>query len=204
MGYHLEGKLLEVCNCNVLCPCWIGEDPDYGTCESILAWKIEKGEIGGVDVSGCTIGLIIFIPGNILDGNWKAAVYVSDHASDGQHDAIMSVWSGEAGGPVADLVQLVGEVVSVERVPIQFDVDGGEGTLKIGDVGYAVMENYKNASGATTTLSDTIFSTVPGAPVFVGKATTYKAKNEAVGVNQDSSGQNALQSVFVFDHQEAA
>ncbi|TDI59649.1 MAG: DUF1326 domain-containing protein, partial [Alphaproteobacteria bacterium] len=107
-GYHLEGKLLEVCNCNVLCPCWIGEDPDYGTCESILAWKIEKGEIGGVDVSGCTIGLIIFIPGNILDGNWKAAVYVSDHASDGQHDAIMSVWSGEAGGPVADLVQLVG------------------------------------------------------------------------------------------------
>jgi len=83
-------------------------------------------------------------------------------------------------------------------------VDGGEGTLKIGDVGYAAMENYKNASGATTTLSDTIFSTVPGAPVFVGKATTYKAKNEAVGVNQDSSGQNALQSVFVFDHQEAA
>ncbi len=204
MGYHLEGKLLEVCNCNVLCPCWIGEDPDYGTCESILAWKIEKGEIGGVDVSGCTIGLIVFIPGNVLDGNWKAAVYVSDHASDAQHDAIMSVWGGEAGGPVADLVQLVGEVVSVEKVPIQFDVDGGEGTLKIGDVGFASMENYKSASGATTTLSDTVFSTVPGAPVFVGKATTYRAKNEAVGVNQDSSGQNALQSVFVFDHQEAA
>ena len=28
MGYHLEGRLLEVCDCRVLCPCWIGEDPD--------------------------------------------------------------------------------------------------------------------------------------------------------------------------------
>jgi hypothetical protein len=27
MAYHLEGKLLEVCDCRVLCPCWIGEDP---------------------------------------------------------------------------------------------------------------------------------------------------------------------------------
>ena len=28
MGYRLEGDLLEVCDCKVLCPCWIGEDPD--------------------------------------------------------------------------------------------------------------------------------------------------------------------------------
>ena len=28
MGYQLEGRLLEVCDCRVLCPCWIGEDPD--------------------------------------------------------------------------------------------------------------------------------------------------------------------------------
>jgi hypothetical protein len=27
MPYHLEGRLLEVCDCRVLCPCWIGEDP---------------------------------------------------------------------------------------------------------------------------------------------------------------------------------
>ena len=29
-GYQLEGTLLEVCSCDVLCPCWIGEDPDGG------------------------------------------------------------------------------------------------------------------------------------------------------------------------------
>ena len=31
-GYQLEGSLLEVCNCETLCPCWIGEDPDNGIC----------------------------------------------------------------------------------------------------------------------------------------------------------------------------
>ena len=25
MGYRLEGDLLEVCDCKVLCPCWIVE-----------------------------------------------------------------------------------------------------------------------------------------------------------------------------------
>ena len=28
MAYKLEGSLLEVCNCDVLCPCWVGMDPD--------------------------------------------------------------------------------------------------------------------------------------------------------------------------------
>ncbi len=204
MGYRLEGKLLEVCNCEVLCPCWIGEDPDYGTCESILAWKFEKGEIDGVDVSGHTIAAIVYIPGNVLDGNWKAAIYVDDKATDEQNDAILSVWSGDAGGPVAELVQLVGEVVSAERVPIQFDVEGGAGTLKIGEVGFAEMDTYKGPTGETTTLSNSIFSTVPGAPAYISKASVFKAKNEAVGVDQDLSGHNAIQSVFIFDHQEAA
>ena len=39
--YDLEGSLLEACSCGVLCPCWVGEDPDGGTCDSALAWTIE-------------------------------------------------------------------------------------------------------------------------------------------------------------------
>jgi hypothetical protein len=37
-AYQLEGSLLEACSCEVLCPCWIGEDPDRGTCESFNAY----------------------------------------------------------------------------------------------------------------------------------------------------------------------
>lgn len=199
MGYHLEGRLLEVCNCNVLCPCWIGEDPDNGTCDTIIAWRFDKGSIEGVDVAGTTIAVIAHVPGNILEGNWRAAVYVDDKATKQQEEAILKVYTGKLGGPVGDLVKLIGEVVSVERVPLNFDVREGKGVLKIGDAGYAELEPYKGATGGQTTLSDTIFSTVPGAPVFVGKSPRYRSKNEKLGINLDIKGHNALQSVFRFD-----
>ena len=45
-----------------------------------------------------------------------------------------------------------------------------------------------------------MFSTVPGAPVFVGKAKEYWTKNHAgMGKDINIKGHNALQSTFVFD-----
>ena len=199
MAYHLEGRLLEVCNCRVLCPCWIGEDPDNGTCDTIIGWRFDKGQIDGVDVAGATIAVIAHVPGNILEGNWTAAVYLSDNVTPKQEEAILKVYTGKLGGPVADLVKLIGEVVSVEKVPITFDIQGGKGTLKIGSVGYAELEPYVGTSGKTTTLQDTVFSTVPGAPVFVGKAPSYRSKSPKTGKTLDIKNHNALQSVFVFD-----
>src|SRR3954469_24557982 len=55
MAYELEGRLLEVCDCKVLCPCWIGEDPDNGTCDAVVAWRIDRGQVDDVDVSGLTL-----------------------------------------------------------------------------------------------------------------------------------------------------
>lgn len=199
MAYHLEGRLLEVCNCRVLCPCWIGEDPDFGTCDTIIAWHFDKGTVNNVDIAGSTLALIAHVPGNILEGNWTAAVYVDDKASPEQEKALLDVYTGKLGGPVAELVKLVGEVVSVEKVPIRFDVEGGKGTLKVGDAGYAELEPYQSATGEATTLANTVFSTVPGAPVYVGKAPRYYSKNEKVGTDLDIKGHNALQSTFVFD-----
>jgi len=199
MAYHLEGRLLEVCNCRVLCPCWIGEDPDNGTCDTIVAWHFDKGSVEGVDVAGTTLVCVAHVPGNILAGNWRAAIYLDDKASQKQEEALLKVYTGKLGGPVADLVKLIGEVVSVERAPITFEVREGKGTIKIGEVGYAELEPYKGASGAATTLTDTVFSTVPGAPVFVGKAPRYRARNKALGIDVDLAGHNALQSVFQFD-----
>jgi len=199
MAYTLEGKLLEVCNCKVLCPCWIGEDPDFGTCNTIVAWHFDNGTIEGVDVTGTTISLVAHIPGNILEGNWRAVVYVSDNASPEQKEALLNVYTGKLGGPVGELVQLVGEVVSVESVPISFEVDEGKGTLRVGDVGFAEVEPFLGPTGKNTTLTETVFSTVPGAPVFVGKALSYKANNADLGINEDLTGHNALQSTFRFE-----
>ena len=200
MGYQLEGRLLEVCNCRVLCPCWIGEDPDFKTCDTIVAWHFDKGVINGVDVSDRTIALIAHIPGNILQGNWRAAVYLDDRVTPQQEQAILDVYTGKLGGPVGELVKLVGEVVSVEKVRIRFSVEGGKGTIEVGDDGFAELVPYLSASGRTTTLTDTVFSTVLGAPVFVGKALEYRSTNHAkMGKDIHIKGHNALQSVFRFD-----
>lgn len=198
MAYELEGRLLEVCNCKVLCPCWIGEDPDPGTCDTIVAYHFDKGTIEGVDVSGRTVAILAHLPGNILKGNWRVAIYVDDRTTPEQQEAILKVYTGKLGGPIAEIVKLVGEVVSVERAKIRFEVHGGSGTISIGDFAFAELEPYLGATGNKTTLTDTIFSTVPGAPVFVGKSVRYRSKNEALGIDLDIKGYNALQSTFVF------
>ena len=200
MGYRLEGRLLEVCNCRVLCPCWVGEDPDFGTCNTVIAWRFDNGAIDGVDVAGLTLAVIGYIPGNILvEASWRAVVYVDAQASSEQEAALLRVFTGQAGGPVADLAKLIGEVVEVRRAPIIFTVREGKGLLKIGDNAYAELEPFQGATGANTTLSDTIFSTVPGAPVFAGKAAKYVSKHPEIGIDTDLTGHNALQSVFVFE-----
>ena len=133
MAYTLEGRLLEVCTCKAVCPCWVGDDPDGGTCDGTLAWHFERGEVDGVDVSGMTFGMLTHIPGNVLAGNWRAVAFVDERASPAQERAILSVFTGKQGGPVADLASLVGEVAGVERVPITFEVHEGEGHFKMGE-----------------------------------------------------------------------
>src|SRR3984893_12977920 len=140
MAYHLEGRLLEVCDCRVLCPCWIGEDPDNGTCDSVLAYHFDRGTIDGVDIAGRTLALVSHIPGNVLNGNFRVALYLDQGTSDAQQEALLNVYTGKLGGPIADFAKLVGEVVSVERAPITFDVNEGRGTLTISNVSPAELE----------------------------------------------------------------
>jgi hypothetical protein len=199
MAYQLEGSILEVCTCNILCPCWVGEDPDPGTCDSAWAYHFDKGDINGVDVSGLTLGFVIHIPGNVLKGNWRAAVYVDEKATEDQEEALLNVFTGKLGGPVADLAQLVGEVVSVERAPITYEVEGVKGTLKIGQVAEAEMEPYKGPTGEVTTLNESIFTTIPGSPAYVGKASSFRSRNQALGHNIDIKNHNAIQGAFRFE-----
>ena len=200
MAYDIEGKLLEVCSCKVVCPCWVGEDPDGGTCDSALAWHVESGSIEGTDVSGLTVALSVHIPGNVLaPASWKAAVFVDDRATDAQQAALLKVFTGQAGGAVADLAGLIGEVVAVERVPITFTVNEGRGHLQIGSVADAELVPYAGATGKPTVLQETVFSTIPGSSAYVSKATTFTRDGSAHGLpDVDLRDHNAIQGTFRF------
>lgn len=196
MSYQLEGRLLEVCTCNVLCPCWVGEDPDNGTCDGVLAWRVDEGTIDGTNVSGHTLVILTHIPGNILQGNWRVRVYVDDQASPEQKEGLLNVWTGKLGGPVADLAKLVGEVIAVEQVPITFDVKGVDGTLKVGQAIDASLKPFQGATGKATALHDTVFTTIPGSPAYVGKASHYRVNAPEFQI--DLRGHNAVSGSFRF------
>jgi hypothetical protein len=126
-AYSLQGTLLEVCSCGVLCPCWVGEDPDGGECTSVVAYHIDRGQVTGVDVSGHSAVMVNHIPGNVLAGNWEVVLLVDDDATSEQRDALVGVFSGRLGGPLADFAQLIGTVKGVESVPISHQVSGAPG-----------------------------------------------------------------------------
>ena len=108
MAYAIEGRLLEACSCGGPCPCWVGEDPDGGSCEGMLGYHYDRGKINDIDVSGLTLALLAHIPGNILKGNWKVVAYVDSKATPEQKDAILNAHFGKLGGPLADPLLQVG------------------------------------------------------------------------------------------------
>ena len=199
MAYELEGTILEVCNCNVLCPCWIGEDPDNGTCDAVVAYHIDKGSINGTDVTGRTFVILAHLPGNVLQGNWRSYYIVDDKATEAQQAALVDVWTGKLGGPLADFAQLTGEVLGVDRAPVSYELHEGKGTLKVGSFVEAEMTPYVGSTGQTTTLNDSVFSSIPGSPAWVSKASRYVRKSSAIGLkDMNLQDHNAIQGTFRF------
>lgn len=196
--YELEGSLLEACSCGVLCPCWIGADPDEGSCSSFNAYKFDAGTIRGVDVSGLAYVAVCLIPGNVLTpASWKVVGFVDDRADDAQYNAIVAAYQGKLGGPLADLAGLVGEWLDVRRAPITHATRHGKGTLRIDGFVHAEMEPFRAPDGTTiTTLRDSLFSTVPGSPAYVARAHTHRVDLPNYGMQWSFEGRNAIQSDY--------
>jgi hypothetical protein len=200
MGYRLEGDLLEVCDCKVLCPCWIGEDPDNGGCRTALAYVMRAGEIDGVDVSGLVVAVTAWIPGNVLDGGYVQKIYVDARADEAQGAALAELMLGRRGGPFEALAALVAETVGIERAAIEYTVAEGSGRFRIAGVVEAEMTAYRGPGGRVTTLHESIFSTIPGSPAYVGKAERFVMREPALGIDLDLRGHNAIQGVCRFEH----
>lgn len=200
-GYDLEGTLLEACTCKVLCPCWIGEDPDGGSCSAVNAYRFERGTIGGIDVSGLNVVRVVLIPGNVLTPNsWTEVRLIDDRATDEQFEAISDLFAGKLGGPLADLAGLVRETLAVERAPISHEIVGGEGVLTVGDSISASMRPFRGPDGTPTTLRDSLFSTVGGSPAYVAVSDSHEVKLPQYGMEWQLENRNAIQSDWKIVH----
>ncbi|MGL6280614.1 MAG: DUF1326 domain-containing protein [Gaiella sp.] len=136
MAWNLKGSYAETCSCELMCPCNLSFDhgATYDYCRATLAFHIREGEIEGTDVGGLNVAFIIDSPKVMTDGNWKLGVFVDETATDEQSDKLVAVFGGQKGGPMAGLAPLVGEMLGVQRVPIEIVDDGQRHSVRIGDV----------------------------------------------------------------------
>jgi hypothetical protein len=135
MSWNLKGNYFETCSCELMCPCNLSFDhgATYDYCRVVLVFEIQEGEVEGTDIAGTTLALIADTPKVMTEGNWKLGVFVDEGASDEQTDKLVQVFSGQVGGPMAGLAPLVGEMLGVERVPIEVQHDGLRHSVRIGD-----------------------------------------------------------------------
>jgi len=99
-----------------------------------LVFNIREGSVEGTDVGGCVVAVIADTPKVMTEGNWRVGVFISDSASDAQFDKLVQVFSGQLGGPIAALAPLIGQMLGVERAPIEVDDEGLRHSVRVGDV----------------------------------------------------------------------
>ena len=135
MSWSLRGSYVETCSCELMCPCNMSFDhgATYDYCRVTLVFNISDGQIEGTDVGGLKAAVIADTPKVMTEGNWKLGMFIDDRATDEQMEKLAGVFSGQMGGPMAGLVPLVGEVLGVERAPIEVVDDGLRHSVKIGD-----------------------------------------------------------------------
>ena len=176
-----------------------GRTPTTAPATAPSAIAFNSGQIDGVDVGGVVVASLVHIPGNVLKGNWTRQLYVDERASNAQADAVIDAMTGKKGGPLADLAGLIGNEMPARRAPITFDLVEGKGTLKIGEIAEAVMEPYRGPTGEVTTLNESIFTTIPGAPAYVARAEFFRVKEPGIGHDLDLKRSNAIQGAFRFE-----
>ncbi|QYK41470.1 MAG: DUF1326 domain-containing protein [Paracoccaceae bacterium] len=133
--WAIKGELILNCNCTVFCPCVVSlgkHPPTEGYCQAWMGIRIDSGHFGDEPLSGLAIGMWLDIPGLMARGNWKAAAFIDDRASDAAFDGLTRIFSGRARGTTGLFSMLVGEFAGAERAPVSYQTEGKKRRLIVG------------------------------------------------------------------------
>lgn len=198
MSWSIEGRYFENCSCEVVCPCTaslaLGADNDY--CRVVLVFHVDSGEVEDVDVSGLTVAAVADAPKYMHEGNWRIGLLIDDSASDEQAEKLGAVFGGQLGGPMSALEGLIGEVLGVERVPIEFSSKDGQHSVSLGDRGKVSVENvvpFGSETGEPARLTR-IFHPV-GTELDIAKSADDSALS-AFGIDLDIAGRSGFSTRF--------
>lgn len=123
-SWKASGDWFDVCKCKIPCPCEFAQEPTFGDCEGVLAYHINKGHYGDTSLDGLNALAIGAFEGNIWAGNTKVTMglFFDERADQKQREALQMIFSGKAGGFMAEFAKLIGEIKGIDFAPIKFDI----------------------------------------------------------------------------------
>lgn len=196
MNWSLTGSYFETCNCEVACPCIFLSPPTEDDCTLFVGWHVEKGNYEHINLDGLNVALAVYSPGNMITTKWKAALYFDDKASEDQKNALMQIFTGQAGGPPEALVASIDEVLGVKSVGIDYFANGKHRSLKIDGVVEAEIESIRGQGGAEVTVSGHPLTVAPGFAATVAKS--KKLSYQDYGLHWELSDRNGFFSPFAY------
>lgn len=202
-AYRLTGDFLEACDCYSICPCWVGRSPDDGECTGVFVWRIASGEIDGVDVKGRLVASASYHAGHRDSGHQRVVLFVDDGATDKQADALAAALTGNLGGPLHELADLLGELIAIERAAISVEGEGGHWTVTVGRRIQAEASPITSPTGAPTQLSEGRLSEVLGSPASVGRSDYLRLNLPGYGMDMELRGRGAMSGRFSYEHAPA-
>lgn len=199
MTYELRGEFLEACDCSVGCPCWVDESPHDDECAGIVAWHVERGEIGGVDVSGLTAVSVSHHGGHRQQANARVALFVDERATEDQLTALTDAFTGKLGGPLGELAELTDELTEMERTPITLTSDERGTKITVGRKVEADMQVLVGETDRAATVADSTMAALLGPPE-AGKARQFRLALGHDQLDVDVTDSNANRGRFSYHH----
>ena len=197
MAWNVKGIYAEACTCEGACPCIYLEPPTEGTCTALVGWRIEEGRDGDVDLTGLNVALALHSPGRMVEGGWRVVLYLDERADEPQRAALQRIFSGSAGGHLANLAPLIGEVAGVSAAPIRFDGSDGHYSIQVGDVADTGFSAIEGLGGGRVTVSGHPLAVAPGFPATVARSRHLKLQGN--GIDCDVGGRTAFYSPFAYE-----
>jgi hypothetical protein len=108
----------------------------YGICFGALAWLVEDGRVGDVDVSGLAAALIVRYDDDEPGSPWTIVLHVDAAGNDLQRAALADLFLGRVGGPkvgVLPWVRKARHLLEVRTDAIELVQDGDGYALRVGE-----------------------------------------------------------------------
>lgn len=132
---------------------------DQGYCADPILFRIQKGNVEGIDLKRRDVVLAVYFPGpTILDGNGTFRLYIDEAADSKQHKELEGIFQGKKGGPMEMISSLSSKWLPTQSTKIEINEEGNNLTVSVGNFGKMKYGELKNESGRTMTLQGAGFA----------------------------------------------